>query len=330
MTHPNPFQPSVGLRWFSKFVSASTLILIFAGGLVTSTGSGLSVPDWPLSYGTLFPPMVGGIRFEHTHRMIAGGIGMLMLILAIWLGIVEKRRWVKLLGFFALGAVICQAILGGITVLFMLPKPISITHAILAQTFFVLTVIIAYSQSADRQQREKNIGSEKYIPIFAKLCATVSGLVYIQLILGALMRHTASGLAIPDFPRMGGTFIPQFNAQMLSTINTWRFAHNLDPVAMTQVVIHFAHRMGACVVTIAIVILAYQAKIIYHGNIKMTRLSWYLVAALLVQLTLGALTVLTGKAALITSLHVVVGAATLALSILLTLQSYPLSLSKNL
>src|ERR1051325_7046529 len=136
------------LNFFSRIVALSTLILIFAGGLVTSTGSGLSVPDWPSTYGWFmftFPleKMVGGIFYEHGHRLIASTVGFFIVILAAWLWRAEPRPWVRRLGYFALGAVIAQGVLGGITVLWYLPAPISIAHASLAQIVFCLTVSIA-------------------------------------------------------------------------------------------------------------------------------------------------------------------------------------------
>ena len=137
-----------GLHRFAVLTAAATLCLIVAGGLVTSTESGLSVPDWPTTYGQnmfTFPlsKMVGGIRFEHTHRLIASGVGMLTVVLAIWLARREPRRWVRRLGYFALGAVVAQGLLGGLTVLLFLPPAVSVAHACLAQTFFCLTVAIA-------------------------------------------------------------------------------------------------------------------------------------------------------------------------------------------
>jgi len=140
------------LHVYAALVAVSTAILIFAGGLVTSTGSGLSVPDWPTTYGWFmftFPldKMVGGIRFEHTHRLIASTVGFLILVLAVWLHLAEPRRWVRRLGYVALGAVITQGILGGITVLWYLPDPISIAHASLAQLVFCLTISIALTTS---------------------------------------------------------------------------------------------------------------------------------------------------------------------------------------
>jgi cytochrome c oxidase assembly protein subunit 15 len=136
------------LHRYAKLVSASTVLLIVAGGLVTSTGSGLSVPDWPTSYGWsmfTFPlrHMVGGIFYEHGHRLIASTVGFLTIILAVWIWRVEPRRWVRTLGFAALGSVILQGLLGGITVLLFLPTAVSTAHAGLAQIFFCLTVAIA-------------------------------------------------------------------------------------------------------------------------------------------------------------------------------------------
>jgi heme a synthase len=138
--------------WIHRYIqllAAITFLLILAGGLVTSTQSGLSVPDWPLSYGTWMPPMVGGIRFEHTHRMIAGSVGLMTLILAVWMIFVEKRKWVRRLAIAAFGLVVTQGILGGMTVLFLLPAPVSILHACLAQTFFAVVVALAFVTSKE-------------------------------------------------------------------------------------------------------------------------------------------------------------------------------------
>src|SRR6185503_14586510 len=141
------------LHRFTLLVAASTALLIFAGGLVTSTGSGLSVPDWPTTYGWwmwTFPldKMVGGIFYEHTHRLIASTVGFLILVLAFWLWRTEERRWLQRLGYLALGAVVTQGVLGGVTVLWYLPDPISIAHAGLAQLIFCLAVSIALFTSS--------------------------------------------------------------------------------------------------------------------------------------------------------------------------------------
>src|SRR5262245_61136072 len=144
---------------FTLLVAASTAVLIFAGGLVTSTGSGLSVPDWPNSYGWFmftfpFENMVGGIFYEHSHRLIASTVGFLILVLALTLWRVEPRRWVRRLGFIALGAVITQGVLGGLTVLFYLPDPISIAHAHLAGVVFCLPTTIGLVPSPGLRNRD--------------------------------------------------------------------------------------------------------------------------------------------------------------------------------
>src|SRR4029453_15023562 len=122
---------NVWLHRYTVVVAICTLFLVVAGGLVTSNDAGLSVPDWALSYGKLMPPMEGGIFFEHGHRMVATTVGMLTIVLAIWLWRSEQRRWMRRLGFIALAAVMAQAMLGGAPVLFILPRPVRLTHAFL-------------------------------------------------------------------------------------------------------------------------------------------------------------------------------------------------------
>ncbi|OGX27871.1 MAG: hypothetical protein A2787_04180 [Omnitrophica WOR_2 bacterium RIFCSPHIGHO2_01_FULL_48_9] len=315
------------LRKFSKTVCFSTLFLIFAGGLVTSTGSGLAVPDWPLSYGTLFPPMVGGVFYEHGHRMIASTVGFLMLCLAGCLGLWEKRLWVKILGFIALGAVIVQGILGGITVLFFLPTPVSVAHGMLAQTFFLLTIFLAYSQSQERQTRE----NEKEIFFnsrFLKLNIFLIGIIYLQLLIGAVMRHTGSGLAIPDFPTMGGSFWPTFDENMVAWVNLWRFEHDLDPVTKGQILIHFLHRLGALVIAVTVIVLTWQGGKEFKNKIIVTRTIFLIDFLVISQIILGVLTVVTQKSPHVTTLHVMVGAATLGAAVLLALRVSPVSFKK--
>ena len=132
-----------GLHYWSLLLAFCTLLLVVAGGLVTSRDAGLSVPDWPLSYGKLMPPMEGGILYEHGHRMVATTVGLFTIVSLIWLLRVEKRGWMKWLGVAALIAVIAQGVLGGLTVLMLLPWWISSSHACLAQLFFSTTVAIA-------------------------------------------------------------------------------------------------------------------------------------------------------------------------------------------
>ena len=293
--------------------------------MVTSTGSGLSVPDWPLSYGSLFPPMIGGVFYEHGHRIAAALVGLLILILSISLHILEKRKWVKILGFIALGIVIAQGILGGLTVLLFLPTAISLSHAVLAQTFFLLTITIAYSLSLERGEREEGRVTPLAIsPLSLKSLFFFLILIYIQLILGALMRHTHSGLAIPDFPTMGGYWLPPSTEALLKNINSWRFEHNLESVTIQQVAFHFIHRLMAF--TILLWLGVVNCKL--WGELKLLKIksSLFLVNTLVaLQIFLGIVAVLSQKSPALTSLHVVTGAAALGYSYLLFLRLAPLS-----
>src|SRR5215510_3999082 len=292
------------LPLFAALVAASTAILILAGGLVTSTGSGLSVPDWPNTYGWFmwtFPlsKMVGGIFYEHAHRLIASTVGFLIVVLAVWLALAEPRRWVRRLGYLALGAVVTQGILGGITVLWYLPDAISIAHASLAEIVFCLTVTIALAQSPGWKRAYSDPVDDRILRIVA---ATTTAIVYVQILLGATMRHTDAGLAIPDFPLA--------------------FGHVIPPHWDAKIAIHFAHRVGALVVSTLLV--ATTAHVLYHHRARreLVRPSVVLLCLLPLQITLGALTVLSGKQHIINSLHVVTGASVLVTSLVLTLRAH--------
>ena len=298
---------------FAAMVAASTAVLIFAGGLVTSTGSGLSVPDWPNTYGWFmwtFPlsKMVGGIFYEHLHRLVASTVGFLIVVLAIWLWRAEPRPWVRRLGYLALAAVVTQGILGGITVLWYLPDAISIAHASLAQIVFCLTTTIALVTSRGWQQgyvsRLPAAGSR--LPAkdhtLERIAILTTATIYIQIVIGATMRHTGAGLAIPDFPLAFGHVIPTH----------W------DP----KIAIHFAHRAGAAAVTLLIA--ATSGHVLYHHrrSRELVRAVILLLVLVALQITLGALTVLSQKQFIINSLHVVNGALVLVTSLVLTLRSH--------
>lgn len=299
-----------GLRRYSRLVALATLFLIFAGGMVTSTGSGLAVPDWPLSYGMLFPPMVGGIFYEHGHRMIAGLVGLMIGGLAIWLLRSERRRWVRRIGVAAGLAVIAQALLGGLTVLLLLPDAISISHAALAEIVFCLTVTIAVATSTGWQtagatansMEPGRAGRDHDWTVTARWAAMTTGLIYVQILLGAVMRHTGAGLAIPDFPLSYGRLVP---ASLAGGIG-----------------VHFAHRVGALVVGLAVIGLALRVIGRHRRDGWLVRPVVLLLFLLVAQVTIGAMTIWSVKAPVPTSLHVVCGAATLGMSLLLTLRAY--------
>jgi cytochrome c oxidase assembly protein subunit 15 len=289
----------MGLRRFTKLVAFSTLFLIFAGAMVTSTGSGLAVPDWPNTYGWFmfsFPlkHMVGGIFYEHGHRMIAATVGFLTVLQAVWLQLREPKRWMRILGWSAVGAVIAQGILGGLTVIFLLPPAISIAHAGLAEIFFCINVSIAFFAS----EWFASIGrTEKGDAPVAGTNALV-GVVYLQILAGALMRHLGAGLAIPDFPLAFGRVIPQFTNAAIA--------------------VNFVHRVGALVVAISVVAM-YIRLLRFEPRHPLRLVANMLILVVPTQILLGAYTVWSGKQPVITSLHVVTGALTLAFTLILAL-----------
>lgn len=297
-----PESENLWLHRFAVFTALWTTFLIFAGGLVTSTESGLAVPDWPLSYGMFFPPMVGGVFYEHGHRMVAGVAGFLTLVLAIWTVLKEDRTWIRWLSVGALLAVIAQAVLGGLTVRFLLPTPISVSHAMLAQTFYCLVISIALFTSRDWKRGLPTAGERIGRPSLPYLSAMTTGAVYLQLMLGALMRHTGSGLAIPDFPLSFGRVIP--------------------PLDTPNIAIHFAHRVGALLVTTMIAWTLVRIVAGYREYRRLLRPILAMAVLLAVQITLGAFTVWSSKAVMITTFHVANGAVILGISLLLTLRAF--------
>jgi cytochrome c oxidase assembly protein subunit 15 len=307
------------LHRFARFVAGCTVLLVLAGSLVTSTESGLSVPDWPTTYGWnlfTFPPSkwVGGILYEHGHRLIASGVGVLTIVLAAWLWREETRPWMRWLGVAALGTVVAQGVLGGITVLFFLPAAVSTAHAGLAEIFFCLTIAIALFTSpgwlagyAAETVRPSDMPGTRHLPgvddgLLRRLATATTLLIYAQILIGATMRHTGAGLAIPDFPLMFGGLLPDH----------WD----------AKIAIHFAHRAGAAAVTLAI--LATAGHVCYHHprRPELARPAGLLIALVAVQITLGALTVLTRRDIWINSLHVVCGALVLTTSLVLTLRTW--------
>ena len=184
---------NVWLHRYAVLWSFCTLFLVVAGGLVTSNDAGLSVPDWPLSYGKLMPPMEGNIFYEHGHRMVATTVVLLTIGMAIWLMRAERRRWLRNLGWTALAAVVTQGVLGGMTVIFLLPKPISIGHACLAQLFFSTTVAVALFTS-ETWSRVPKVVDDVGAPPLHWLALATCACVFLQLALGASARHKALGI----------------------------------------------------------------------------------------------------------------------------------------
>jgi cytochrome c oxidase assembly protein subunit 15 len=302
------------LHRFSKFLVACTVVLILAGSLVTSHDAGLSVPDWPTSYGWnmfTFPPSmwVANILYEHGHRLIASTVGFLTIVMAVWLWVAEpQRRWLRWFGVATLGSVVAQGLLGGLTVLFFLPAAISTAHAGLAEIFFCMTVAIAIFTSPGwiagyRAGADPRVGADAHTGAPLRTLATAATvLIYAQILVGATMRHTGAGLAIPDFPLMFGHVIPDH----------WSGA----------IAIHFTHRVGALLVTMAVLTLFTHVRSRYRDRPELMRPAALIVALVAVQVTLGALTVLSRRDPWINSFHVVCGALVLTTSLVLTLRSW--------
>lgn len=309
------------LHRFAVITAICTLVLIVAGGMVTSTGSGLAVPDWPLSYGQVMPPMVGGIFYEHGHRMIASFVGFLTVILAFWLWRRDPRRWMRILGFVALTAVIAQGILGGLTVLYLLPTAISVSHAALAQSFFCLMALIALFTSRwwfDASPTLDELTTRRVLQTAILLVIAV----FVQLLLGAVMRHTGSGLAIPDLPLAYDQLLPSLSPEALQRYNELQIKTDLrlaadGPLTAFQILVHFAHRAWALVVFVValFVFLRFRSESTVSRRLRILAASIF--ATVTFQFMLGVFTVLTRKHEIITTFHVATGALTLVLAVLL-------------
>jgi len=288
-------------RRITALVAGCTFLLIIAGGLVTSTGSGLAVPDWPLSFGQLFPRMEGGVLYEHGHRLVAASVGLLTIVMAIVLQRTESRAWVRRLGWIALGAVILQGLLGGLTVLLRLPDATSIAHAGLAEVFFAITVTLAVV-TARSWRTHPEPGADAAAVGTRRLALAVAVTVYVQILLGAVVRHTGAGLAIPDFPLAYGRLIPPFYTPGVK----WQFAHRVGAVA--------------CVALVAWLTTRVLRR--HRAHPFLTRPALVLAAVAAVQVLLGGLTIWHRKAPTPTTAHVATGALLWVTAVALALRAH--------
>ena len=308
--------------WFTAF---ATLLLICSGGMVTSKGVGLAVPDWPTTFGYnmfMFPvsKWIGGIFFEHTHRLIASTVGFLTIILAVWVWCTEDRQSLRNLALVAVAGVVLQGILGGLRVT-MLKDQIGIFHACLAQAFLGLIVLIAIATTnwwrtlgtnligLTGQDLKQRLGQMKTIAIGTTVA------IYFQLALGATMRHQHRDLAILDFPTANGAWIPDTSTVTLAKINAWRDMHAFSEVSAFQIWLQMAHRFFALLIAIAVIAFALRVCREMRAIAALTRLSILWVVFLLVQVTLGAWIIWSNKAADIATAHVAVGAVMLSFGV---------------
>src|SRR5258706_448726 len=316
------------LHVIALLTATATFPLIFMGGLVTSHGAGMSVPDWPNSYGYNifpFPPRlwIGGILYEHTHRLMGTAVGMLSIVLALWAWRVESRRWVRWLATSVLLAVIFQGVLGGLRVV-LIKLDLAIVHACVAQAFFCLAALVAVVTSRWWME-EKDLSSTRNVVHGRRLtaaCRIAVIAIYAQLIIGAMMRHYQAGLAVPDLPLAYGKLIPKIDPASIHTYNQYRaWQLDLPPVTASQIRLHMGHRIGAVVV--ALLVLSVSALVFLHHRTQRALLipASILLVLIVLQITLGILTVLKRKPADIASAHVAVGALTLVTMFILTVRA---------
>lgn len=316
-------QDNPWLHRFALLTAASTLFLIWVGGLVTSHGVGMAVPDWPTTYGynMFFFPVsrwVGGIFYEHSHRLVASGVGFLTVILAVWLGLCEERRWLRRLGYIALVAVILQGVLGGLRVTQM-KDVLGVFHATLAQIFFALLCSISlftsrwWLKASSQKMTVYGSGAIRYV------FALVTGMILLQLVIGAAMRHQHAGLAIPDFPAAYGRLWPAMDPDSVAHYNRVRGETvAANPITSFQIGLQMTHRIMALAILLAVAWVAGLARRRLAGTV-LSRGSVFWLALIFLQATLGAVTIWTNKAADIATAHVALGAISLVTGVVISI-----------
>jgi heme a synthase len=307
--------------YFAAATAAATFLLLGLGGLVTSKGVGMAVPDWPTTYGYnmfVFPFRLwtGGIFYEHTHRLLASFVGLLTTILAVWIWLSEPRRWLRWLGVGAFFAVVLQGILGGLRVT-QYSNELGVLHGALAQLFFVTVCLIALYGSGAAQ---RIIALSRSVPrAWRFVIAATTAIVFIQLGLGAMMRHQHAGLAIPDFPLAYGSVWPPMNPEFVETVNHQRMeALAYNPITGFQIGLHMAHRLTAFAILLSAAALAVGLSRDSAASSVIARISYAWLFLILLQAALGAFTVWTNKAADVATAHVLVGALVLLTGVVLT------------
>jgi len=306
-----------------------TFGLLGAGGLVTSHNAGMSVPDWPNSYGYnmfLFPPSkwIGGILYEHTHRLIASGVGLMTTILAVWLWLKDSRKWMHWVGVAAFLLVVVQGVLGGLRVV-LADAQLGIFHAILGQLFFVLMCAMALFTSRwwrelERRysaRREENCADQPAGPetgvTMRKLVLFTTILIFVQLIIGATMRQQHAGLAIPDFPLAYGKIWPDTSAAAVQSYNEHRMSVLAEnPITAFQIILQMVHRLVALGILVSVAVCTWQARRQLGKKDPLAKLALFWAGLIVFQIFLGAATIWSDKAADVATAHVLGGALSLA------------------
>ncbi|HEY5296959.1 MAG TPA: COX15/CtaA family protein [Verrucomicrobiae bacterium] len=303
------------LHWFAVLAAMATFLLLGAGGLVTSHEAGMSVPDWPNSYGYnmfAFPvsKWTGGIFYEHTHRLWASVVGLMTTILAVWIWRKDSRKWMRWLGVAAFLLVVVQGVLGGLRVV-LIDTDLGIIHGVVGQTFFVLMCALALFTGGFWAKicEQKKFNVPRYLRMLV-LSTTI--LIFVQLILGATMRGQHAGLSISDFPLAHGKIWPDTSAAAVARYNAERIQiMNVNPITAFQIILQMVHRIVALTIFIFVAICAAQAWRSLGKRDPLTRFAIFWLALILMQIGLGIATILSDKAADIATAHVLGGALSL-------------------
>lgn len=312
------------LHVFALFAALYTFCVLASGGLVTSKGVGMAVPDWPTTFGYhmfLFPfsRWVGGVFYEHAHRVLASFIGIFAIILCVWLWIAEPRRWVKWLGTAIMVAVGVQGLLGGLRVI-LVNADFGIFHGALAQSIFVGLGVLAAATSpsfvARRWAPGQAVGGLRWLAL------GLFAVVFVQLGIAATMRHAHAGLSIPDFPLAYGKVLPDTSEAAVAAINAERAARKPEPEPPTTaglIWLQMAHRFVAFGILALVITLAWRARQAFAG---VRRMAFLLVGMVAVQIGLGILTIWYDKPADIATAHMALGALTLLVTGLITFRLF--------
>jgi cytochrome c oxidase assembly protein subunit 15 len=302
----NDYKPA--LAWFAAFGTVWVFVLVILGAFTTSIGAGMVFADWPLSNGSLNPHgwMDNLAMFaEHSHRLSAGVMSTVTIILAAWLWRTEQRAWLRQLAIFAVVLVLVQAVVGGLRVLLehrhvamvdtSVGRLFAMLHACLAQLF--VCTLIAITVACSHGWIKGGVSVSDSVRRIGTVCCV---LLFVQLGIAAVMRHSFAGLAIPTFPYStpAGGILP----------DAWNF----------RVAIHFAHRVMAAVLAVALVWFSFRIRTDRAASIGMRIGASTLVSLIAIQIVLGAQIIWTQRSSAMTTGHVAMGALTLAVTFWLT------------
>ncbi len=284
------------LAGFSIFVVVAVYVLVFFGAMVTSKGVGMAVPDWPLSFGSLNPPgwwLSDPVFWEHSHRLAGATVGLLTLVLGLWTLTVVRVEWVRWLAVAVMLGVVLQGVLGGLRVLHV-STVLAMVHGCTAQLFLVGMVVLAVALSPN-WHRGAVMEASGCLRLLRWSSFAMPVLLYMQVIVGAVVRHTGAGLAIPDFPLALGRIIP--------------------PMLNHGVAVHFAHRVLGYVIVLAGLWVVLLVVLKFRHRISKLWPGVVMGMLLVLQVLLGGFVVWQLRAPLPTTLHVVNGSACLGLSV---------------